>query len=232
MSISKQFPKSNKTVFLGLVAIKLAFVIYAIFQFHGKSRATHSTYFDTQNTNDILSFENFDNQTGSNVSIVPNIVHLIYFEKSKLRFFEMINIFSIYFNHNPELIYIHCDDCSFSGIYWEKIVAFKKLWTIIRINQVPRTETIFGVKYGNVQHRSDIFRLLVLMNYGGIYLDNDVYVVNPLNKYLKYEMAVSWDSDDDGIGNQVIIAHKNARFLKTHFDSYRYVILKKNAFTF
>jgi|LakMenEpi03Aug12_release.lakeMendotaPanAssembly.Ray.scaffolds.fasta_scaffold2923765_1 hypothetical protein len=59
------------------------------------------------------------------------------------------------------------------------------------------------------------------MNYGGIFLDNDCYVVNSLNKYLKYEMTVSWDNDNDGLGVQVLIAHRNARLLKAHFDSYR-----------
>jgi mannosyltransferase OCH1-like enzyme len=69
--------------------------------------------------------------------------------------------------------------------------------------------------------RSDIWRLQVLMNYGGIYLDNDCYVANSLNKYLKYEMTVSWDDENDGLGVQVLIAHRNARLLKAHFDSYR-----------
>jgi hypothetical protein len=31
------------------------------------------------------------------------------------------------------------------------------------------------------------------MNYGGIFLDNDVYVVQSLAEFLKYEMVVSWD---------------------------------------
>lgn len=41
--------------------------------------------------------------------------------------------------------------------------------------------------------RSDIWRLQLLMHYGGIFLDNDVYVIKSLKKYLKYEMVVSWD---------------------------------------
>ena len=65
------------------------------------------------------------------------------------------------------------------------------------------------------------------MNYGGIYLDNDVYVVNSLEKYRQYEMVVSWDknektNEDEGIGNMIFIAHKNSRFLRALSDSYRY----------
>ncbi len=61
------------------------------------------------------------------------------------------------------------------------------------------------------------------MNYGGIFLDNDVYVVNSLKKYLHYEMVVSWDKPfvTKAIGVQTLIAHKNARLLKAHYDKYR-----------
>lgn len=62
---------------------------------------------------------------------------------------------------------------------------------------------------------------MVLMNFGGIYVDNDVYVVNSLDKYRNYEMTLSWDSDELFIGSQVLIANRNARFLKAYFDSYR-----------
>jgi hypothetical protein len=61
------------------------------------------------------------------------------------------------------------------------------------------------------------------MNYGGIFLDNDVFVVSSLKKYLNYEMVVSWDKPfkTRGLGVQVILAHKNARLLKAHYDQYR-----------
>lgn len=60
------------------------------------------------------------------------------------------------------------------------------------------------------------------MNYGGIYLDNDVYLVNSFDKYRVYEMTVSWDNEKEAIGNQVFIANRNARFLRAYFDTYRY----------
>lgn len=62
---------------------------------------------------------------------------------------------------------------------------------------------------------------MVLMTYGGIYLDNDVYVVNSLDKYRKYEMTIGWEVENSIIGNQVFIAHPQARFLKAYLDQYR-----------
>lgn len=67
-------------------------------------------------------------------------------------------------------------------------------------------------------------RILLLMNYGGIYLDNDMFVVKSLDKYRVYEMTVSKTADrgKEVIGNQVMIAHRNARFLRAYYDSYRF----------
>lgn len=169
-----------------------------------------------------LDFEGFNNKNGTDKLIVPDIVHLLYLQHTEIKFYEMINIFSIYLNHKPSLIYLHCDNCSFHGKYWHQIKRHTELFKIIRINSIPFHSTIFGIEYGWVNHhRSDVWRLLVLMNYGGIYFDNDVYVVKPLHEFRKYEMTVSWDSDKDAVGVQVLVAHKNARLLKAHFDAYR-----------
>ena len=150
---------------------------------------------------EIIDFEGFDNENGLDFNIVPNIVHLIYLQETNIKFYQVINIFAIYLNHKPDFIYIHCDDCAFYGKYYEKLKSFQELWNIIKIKKIPYKDTIFGVKYGWINHhRSDTWRLQILMNYGGIFLDNDVYIIKPLNKYLKYEMTVSWDNDNHGLG--------------------------------
>ena len=62
----------------------------------------------------------------------------------------------------------------------------------------------------------------MLMQYGGIYLDNDVYVVSSLDKYRRFEMTVGFENMNEWVmGSQVLLAHKNARFLKAWFDTYR-----------
>lgn len=173
---------------------------------------------------EILDFESFDNQNGSMTFIVPNIVHLLYLNTTTLKFYQAINIYSIYLNHRPDLIYIHCDLCSFRGHFWSEINSISDLKQRLRINQITFKDTIFGVKYGWVNHhRSDVWRLLVLMHHGGIYLDTDVFVVNSLDKYRVYEMTVSYEEDtpNAALGTQVMIAHRNARLLKAHFDAYR-----------
>ena len=60
------------------------------------------------------------------------------------------------------------------------------------------------------------------MQYGGIYVDNDIFVVNSLDKFRRYEMTVGFENMTEHVmGNQVLIAHRNARFLRICYDTYR-----------
>ena len=205
---------------LYLVIFAQAFIILLIY-----NAATIATqkYLHQSEDYEILDFEEFDNQKGVSKYIVPNIFHLLYLQTTQIQFYQAINIYSIFLNHKPDLIYIHCDNCSLHGHYWEEINLIKDLKKIIKVKQIQFHRTIFGKEFGWINHhRSDVLRLLVLMNYGGIYVDNDIYVVNSLNQYRKLEITVSWDGEC--IGNQVMIANRNARLLKAHFDAYRYTV--------
>ena len=59
------------------------------------------------------------------------------------------------------------------------------------------------------------------MNYSGYYFDNDVYVLQPLDEFRKYEMTL--EIEDEIIESQVLIAHRNSRLLKAIFASYRFI---------
>jgi hypothetical protein len=177
---------------------------------------------------DLIDFEGFDNVHGSPEYIVPNIIHFVFLNRSDIRFTEMINIFAAYLNQKPESICIHCDNCLFFGKYWLMIEQKKELFSIIKLIRLPKLQyAIFGKAILNgwdTYHKSDVLRLLILMNYGGIYLDNDMFVINSLDKYRKFECALSWDEpkETSPLGNQIFVCHKHARFLKAVFDSYRY----------
>ncbi|CAG2178310.1 unnamed protein product [Oppiella nova] len=71
-----------------------------------------------------------------------------------------------------------------------------------------------------IWHASDVSRLQVLQEFGGIYLDRDVYVIKPFNEFLKYEMTIDFESQNT-LGSQVLIGHKNARFLRLCYETFR-----------
>jgi len=97
---------------------------------------------------DLIDFENFDYLQGLTYEIIPDIIHLLYLNSPEIKFYQMVNIFSILFNHRPQAIYWHCDNCSFYGKYFDAIRNHKELWSLIKIHKIPFHSTIFGKEYG------------------------------------------------------------------------------------
>ena len=97
---------------------------------------------------EIIDFEGFDNINGLNRSIIPNIVHLLYLDQPYIKFYQLVNILTVFYNHRPNNIYIHCDNCSFTGKHFKTIQKIQPLWNIIKFYRIPRKDTIFGIKYG------------------------------------------------------------------------------------
>ena len=180
-------------------------------------------------TSDILDFEGFDNNSTKpgRPLIVPNIVHFIFLNTTRVKFHEMICIFAAYLNQRPDTIMIHCEDCNFKGKYWDQLYSVGPLRRIMQIKKLPVKRGLYGRIAPNnryiMAHRADLWRVQILSQYGGMYLDNDAYVVNSIDKYRVFEMTVGLENTNGvTLGNQILIAHKNARMLKAWTDMYRY----------
>lgn len=169
---------------------------------------------------------NYSNETGHPLGLllVPNYIHFVYFGGVPIRYIHFICILAAFKNQKPDKIFFHFDNTkTFSGKYWETLQKTKGFSEILFFDKVELPDEIFGQEL-NPQwrkwHGSDIMRIRVLMKYGGIYLDNDCYLVNSVDRYRKFETTVAWDQNQF-MGNQVLIAHKSSRFLKKYLDSYR-----------
>jgi hypothetical protein len=168
-------------------------------------------------------FEGFNNETGTDdgTYLVPNIIHFLRFRQKQLSFVDAVCVLAAFKNHRPDKILFHTDVGSFSGRYWEKVKNTPGI--VYEFRNVTIPSTIFGQNLSKkyfIHHASDVTRIRILMEYGGIYIDNDIYIVQNLNNFRKFEMALGWD-DTGCMGTQVLIANKNARFLRLWLESYR-----------
>ncbi|XP_077516391.1 uncharacterized protein LOC144126221 [Amblyomma americanum] len=151
-------------------------------------------------------------------SFVPNIVHFVRLGDAPLSFIEVVCMRAAWLQQDPEVLMIHCDNCSatIQSPNWRHIKDIPRL----TLRYVERPQTIFGINVSWVQHASDIVRIRVLRKYGGIYLDSDSYLVKSVNKYRRYEAAIGWPPGQS-IGNQIIVAHKQSKFLLLYYELYR-----------
>ena len=139
-----------------------------------------------------IDFQGFDNQTGADHFIVPNIIHLIRMNQTQFTFTDWMCLQAAYHNHRPDYFYIHTDapNGQFTGKYWSLIEKDLELRSRIIILPIEAPFEIFGQQLNpkwRLHHGGDISRIRTMIKYGGIYLDNDVYVIKNLDKYRKFE---------------------------------------------
>jgi hypothetical protein len=92
-------------------------------------------------------FEGFNNVTGADRFIVPNIIHFVRFKQLKYSFIDYVIIRAAMRNHRPDYFYIHTDvpgPGNFTGRYWSLIKKDYELWSRIRLLHLDLPEDIFG----------------------------------------------------------------------------------------
>ncbi len=174
------------------------------------------------NNSNELAFR--DNVKGYPYNIAPNIVHYILFSIPEIRFSKFMSLLSVLRNQKPDQIIIHCDCDHLNGEYYKLILKIiPKTRTILTIRQIEKPTKIFfrnlNKKWLN-WHSADVTRTKLLLEFGSIYIDQDVYVVQNLDKFMKYEMTLSLNVMEL-MSNGIFIAHKNSRFLRLYLDLYR-----------
>ncbi|KAL3191468.1 hypothetical protein MRX96_059843 [Rhipicephalus microplus] len=163
------------------------------------------------------SFYDTDGLTGYSYDVVPDIIHLVRYNQEEVKFADVIFYRSMYLNHRPSKIMVHCSPCNFTGPYahWLQGIPFTFVHTVF-------PNEVFGlpIKEENPHHSTDVVRIRALLRHGGIYLDADVFVVQPLRRFLHYEATVTWPQGYT-FGNMIMISHKNSRILRLFMDTYR-----------
>jgi hypothetical protein len=99
------------------------------------------------------------------------------------------------------------------GYYWEKVKPFLTLCPVAAPNE------IFGKTLRHYAHKSDIVRMKVLLEHGGIYMDLDTISKRSVAPLLTHK-AVLGKEGNVGLCNAVILAEKNAEFLQIWLNTY------------
>ncbi|XP_053205268.1 uncharacterized protein LOC128389671 isoform X1 [Panonychus citri] len=157
------------------------------------------------------------NVTGLGRLIVPNIVHLIQFDNPFISFITFLCIKAAIKFQSPDVLIIHTNEKQLNGKYWDRLKENEQ----IQVEKMVKPTEIFNLPLAHVYHSSDVARLIVLMKYGGIYIDSDLLILKDLNSFRRFECSIGWP-ENEFIGNQLIIAHKDSRFIKKWFQSYKY----------
>ncbi|KAG8283753.1 uncharacterized protein LOC124366252 [Homalodisca vitripennis] len=172
-----------------------------------------------------LDFTGFNNETGTADGhyIIPNYVHFLKFQYATFNFIHMICVLAAFKHQRPEKLFIHTDVPEFYGKYWEVLINTPGFKEVLVIKKMDLPKEVFGQPLNPAWagfHGGDVARLIVMRKYGGIYVDNDSYLIRNMDDLRRYEMVVAYRPGKPMM-NQVVLAHKDARLLKEWQDGYK-----------
>lgn len=153
---------------------------------------------------------------------IPNTLHFIYglekdFGNKPFSLAHHLAIKSAFIVNKPDKIFFYYKYLP-SGTWWDKTLE------MIEPIKTSAPRQIFGNKLYHFAHKADLLRLLILLKFGGIYMDIDTISVKPLEPLYIHECVMAQEKFSGtivGLCNAVILASKNNTFLKYWLNSYK-----------
>jgi len=154
--------------------------------------------------------------------LVPNIGHVVWIGGGEIKFNFFLACMSLLNVANVDALYIHGDKYPPDGLYWNMLRADR------RVKFIYKTLGPFELSKSR-PHAADIWRADILLEYGGIYLDVDAMMVQPLTRELRgFEAAATKDISTavrtdypDTLNMGVAIAKPNSRFWSAYRQAMR-----------
>jgi len=141
--------------------------------------------------------------------MLPNEIHFIWLTKEGSRPFNMINMLAVMAAadvQKPDRLFMHCNKRPDNNRHWDRAAEhFEIKWC------EPPTE-IGGASLDFVQYQSDVLRLQIVQEEGGIYLDTDSLLLRPLGPFMGRPMTLAQESPNS-IAMTPIISHPDAAFI-------------------
>lgn len=143
--------------------------------------------------------------------MIPNILHYVQLTNGgrEWKLHHYLSVKSAAVRSGVDKIFIWLDEEP-SSQWWE---LTKPLVDIVKIE--PPTE-IFGKPITHPAHKSDVIRLQVLIENGGIYADTDTIFVKSFKPLLEYQFVLGQQGPNgrEGLCPAIILSEKNSEFAK------------------
>ena len=149
--------------------------------------------------------------------MIPNIFHFVYINERPWKLHHYLSVKSAVVRSGAEKVVIWLDEEP-EGEYWDKT---KELVEIAKVK--PPTE-IFGVPITQPAHKSDVIRLQVLIERGGIYADTDVIVMKPFTDLLdnSFVMGHQAQGGSEGLCPATMLSEKDSVFAKSWLIGFKH----------
>ena len=162
---------------------------------------------------------NINDNWPNSLKPIPKIIHYVHIARS----FTLVNYLSIraaFLRIIPDAIYFHCYKEPSDSTYYK---LSKQMITKIIIHKP--IGSVFGRPVRLLEHQADVLRLMILLKYGGIYIDTDVIPLKSFDYFLNHQKPVTMGYERTWpvkkIPNAILIGQRNSSFLYQWFQEYK-----------
>jgi len=156
---------------------------------------------------------------------IPNVVHFILIaeenQEAELEFYQYLAIKAAILRLRPEAIKLHTYALNEENEWWE---AIKHRVDLVHHEPQRYLQTSDGSSHKlRLAHQTDVLRLEILHEEGGIYLDTDVYALRSFSPLLQSPRDLLMGHEGggrNGLGNAVIVARPRSTFISRWLDKY------------
>ncbi|KZP01614.1 glycosyltransferase family 32 protein [Calocera viscosa TUFC12733] len=164
-------------------------------------------------------------------NVVPPIVHYVMSmgdgEPKPLQYFQYLALRSALLNLRPRLILIHHrPGAPPHGPWWDLLQPH------VTLSPVEPPEEVFGRPLRHYAHKADVVRMQVMLQLGGLYLDQDTFVLRSFDAAGLFTQstvlgmeadpyAEQWEWEPGGLCNAIIVSKPGASFLQRWFATYQ-----------
>ncbi|KAK7508139.1 hypothetical protein BaRGS_00000378 [Batillaria attramentaria] len=149
--------------------------------------------------------------------LIPKLVHFVTFRGREMPFYSFLAVLSTVRFVQPCLVLFHADSLP-SGLYWDTLL--RMVSNIVHVNRTAPT-VIFGHKVEVVEHQADIARLEAVKTFGGLYIDTDYLVLNPIDNLRNYTVVMGNTIPNYNYANGVFMGRAGAEFFDLWYHGYR-----------
>jgi hypothetical protein len=142
--------------------------------------------------------------------MIPKIIHFIYPWTEKTRPWSLVNTLAVRLakKHHPDYEII---------VWTNSPTRVPLLGVTVKKCELPTQ--VGGVDIVWPQYISDVMRLQILLDWGGIYMDTDILTLQPVSELLTDRLVVSWETENsESISNALMISPQGNLFLSAWLD--------------
>ena len=158
--------------------------------------------------------------SSSSESQVPNVLHFVHFDAVSLPFVSFVCILAAARSQGPDRILLHTNHAAKTSRDPRVRQLKHLLGQTFVVAPAKKPTHVFGQALSSVYHANDVFKIRLAISKGGVFLDQDTFLVRNLSAFRGHEVTLGWPHGQN-IGIQLILAKPDAAFMRLWLASYK-----------